>query len=336
MNRTAGIRPLWLVIGASLWMATVGNVALWGEMRALEALQGPAGWAFGAGLALMVAACLAAIVSLLAWRWTLKPVLIVLLIASAAATHFMLAYHVVIDSSMIVNVLQTDAHEAAALFDWRLLATLGLVGLLPAIGVWRVQVRHGGWPAQALRNLAMVAASLALAVGLALLSFQPLSSTMRNHKQVRYLINPLNTLYALGYAASKPLQRPPGVAALGTDARVPDRRGRPPLLVLVLGETTRSGNFRPERLRRGPRHLNSSVTASPAPFTPPLAAPARRHRFRACSRTWVASGFDSRRPGLRNADGRASSMPAWPCCGSTTSPDARACAIAFPTSIPPP
>ena len=99
MNRTAGIRPLWLVIGASLWMATVGNAALWGEMRALEALQGPAGWAFGAGLGLMVAACLAAIVSLLAWRWTLKPALIVLLIASATATHFMLASHVFIDSS---------------------------------------------------------------------------------------------------------------------------------------------------------------------------------------------------------------------------------------------
>src|SRR6188472_1608048 len=98
MKGTAGIRPLWLVIGASLWMATVGNVALWGEMRALEALQGPAGWAFGSGLALMVAACLAAIMSLLAWRWTLKPVLILLLITSAAATHFMLAYHVVIDS----------------------------------------------------------------------------------------------------------------------------------------------------------------------------------------------------------------------------------------------
>jgi lipid A ethanolaminephosphotransferase len=243
MNGTAGIRPLWLVIGASLWMATVGNAALWGEMRALEALRGPAGWAFGAGLALMVAACLAAIMSLLAWRWTLKPVLILLLITSAAATHFMLAYHVVIDSSMVVNVLQTDAHEAAALFDWRLLATLALVGLLPAIGVWRIRVRQGVWTEQALRNLAMLAASLGVAAGLALLSFQPLSSTMRNHKQVRYLINPMNTLYALGHAASKPLRRPPGVAVLGADARVPDRRGHPPLLVLVLGETGRSGNF---------------------------------------------------------------------------------------------
>ena len=165
MNRTAGIRPLWLVIGACLWMATVGNVALWGEMRAVDALQGPAGWAFGAGLALMVAALLAAIVSLLAWRWTLKPVLILLLMVCAAATHFMLAYHVVIDSSMIVNVLQTDVREAAALFDWRLLAALVLLGLLPAIVVWRIRVRYAAWPAQALRNLAMVAASLAVAVG---------------------------------------------------------------------------------------------------------------------------------------------------------------------------
>src|SRR5204862_495407 len=81
-----------------------------------------------------------------------------------------------------------------------LLATLVIAGLLLAIGVWRIRVRHVPWKAQALRNLVMLAASLALAVGLILLCFQPLSSTMRNHKQLRYLINPLNTLYSLGYA----------------------------------------------------------------------------------------------------------------------------------------
>ena len=83
-----------------------------------------------------------------------------------------------------------------------------------------------------------------LAAGLVLLSFQPLASTMRNHKQLRYLINPLNTLYALGHAAGKPLRRPRRRCGAGhRRSRVPDRRGRPPLLVLVLGETARSGNF---------------------------------------------------------------------------------------------
>jgi lipid A ethanolaminephosphotransferase len=66
---------------------------------------------------------------------------------------------------------------------------------------------------------------------------------MRNHKELRYLINPLNALYALGHAAARPLRRPAGVAVLGADARAPDSSDHPPLVVLVLGETGRSGNF---------------------------------------------------------------------------------------------
>ena len=41
-------------------------------------------------------------------------------------------------------------------------------------------------------------AGLLLAVAAILLAFQDFSSTMRNHTQLRYLINPLNSVYALG------------------------------------------------------------------------------------------------------------------------------------------
>lgn len=70
---------------------------------------------------------------------------------------------------------------------------------------------------------------------------------MRNHTQVRYLINPLNSFYSLGVIATKPLRRDSSVRLpIGQDARLGDPRGnasRPPLLVLVLGETARSANF---------------------------------------------------------------------------------------------
>ena len=244
MNRRQPMRPLWPVLGASLWMATVSNAALWSQLSERQVLQGAAGWGLALALSLMIAASLTALVSLLAWRWTLKPVLILLLVASAVGTHFMLAYRIVIDSGMIVNVLQTDTREASALLNWRMLATVTLLGLLPAAVVWRASIHHRAWPGQAVRNLGVAAAALALIVALGLLSFQPLSSTMRNHKPLRYLINPLNTLYALGNAASKPLRRQSGPAAvLGADAQAPAPGTRPPLLVLVLGETGRSGNF---------------------------------------------------------------------------------------------
>lgn len=128
------------------------------------------------------------------------------MLASALGAYFMQSYHVVIDASMMVNVLQSDPREASALLTPRLLM--------------------------------VVLVTLAV--------FQPLSSTLRNHKQLRYLINPLNSVYALSHLMLQTLpQRDAVLQPIGLDAQspVPSVGQRPPLLVLVLGETARSVNF---------------------------------------------------------------------------------------------
>jgi glucan phosphoethanolaminetransferase (alkaline phosphatase superfamily) len=51
--------------------------------------------------------------------------------------------HGAIDPSMLVNVLQTDRHEAADLFSWRMLLTWALGGLPALAVVWRQPVRRG-------------------------------------------------------------------------------------------------------------------------------------------------------------------------------------------------
>ena len=98
-RRSFAHSPLGLVVATSAWMATVGNLALWREFARLQL-----GWGFALGLALLIGALLTALLMPFAWRATLKPALIVLLLASAAGLHFMLAYHVLIDSTMLVNV----------------------------------------------------------------------------------------------------------------------------------------------------------------------------------------------------------------------------------------
>lgn len=245
MMRHSG-HPAWLIAATSLWIATLGNLVLWSGLWQLSALKGAGGLAFGAALALMIAAVLTLLASLLSWRWTLKPVLIALLLASAAGAHFMAAYGVVIDPTMMTNVLQTDLREVGDLLSVRLVVTLLGLGVLPALAVWRVPVRFAPWPRQLARNAGLFAATVVVLVAAALASFQPLASTFRNHHGVRYLINPLNSLYALGHAAAGPLRRGKlPLRPLGDDASLASLAGpeRPPLLVLVLGETGRSGNF---------------------------------------------------------------------------------------------
>lgn len=237
--------PGWLILAVSAWLATAANLPLWLAMRDLGLFRQVGGWLFALAFALMISACLAGIVSLLAWRWTLKPVLAVLLVVSAVGAHFMLAYHVVIDTSMITNALQTDAHEVRDLLGLKLATSLFLLGVLPCTALWYWPVDHGRWPRRSLHNLLQAATALLVVVLLVLTSFSALASTMRNHKELRYLVNPLNAVYALGYLASQPLRRSnTALQAIGLDARVaPAPAGRPPLLVLVLGETGRSGNF---------------------------------------------------------------------------------------------
>ncbi len=233
-----------VVVAASAWMASVCNLALWRELGALGLLQGFAGWGMAVAMGIMMAAVLTAMMSLLAWGRSVKPVIIVMLVMSALASYFMLAYGVVIDPGMITNTLQTDVHEATALFSPWLIVSLVLLALLPGAVVWRVRLTAVPWPRQALRNLGTAAAALALAVLVALAAFQPLSSSMRNHRHLRYLMNPLNSVWALGRVASEPFRRDnKDLEAIGLDAQAPPASKRPPLLVLVLGETARSANF---------------------------------------------------------------------------------------------
>jgi lipid A ethanolaminephosphotransferase len=240
-----GASPAVIVAAASLWISLAGNVALWRELQALGLLQARGGWLLAGTLAGMLAAGVFALLSLLAWRPSLKPAVILLLLVTALGAHFMWTYHIVIDGGMATNTLQTDWREARALLSPRLLLVVLVAAVLPSWLVWRLPLNYRPWAPQALRNAATALAALACLTGLLFLSFQPLASTMRNHKELRYLMNPFNTLYAVGQTAFAGSRTKGEIAPLGRDARVaaPAAGAKPKLLLLVLGETGRSGNF---------------------------------------------------------------------------------------------
>jgi lipid A ethanolaminephosphotransferase len=243
-----GRNPVALLAAVSLWLATVGNWALWRELGRLGQLQSVGGYAFALAFACIIFGALCTLGAILAWRLSIKPALVFVCLAAAFGMHFMLSYGVVIDTTMIVNVLQTDPRETRDLLNWKMLFTVLAVAGLPSLWLWRQKVQRVPWPRQALRNLVFgIAAFIVMVVALGL-SFQTFSSNMRNHTQLRYLINPLNSLYALGNLATKPLRKGPmPMTKLGEDAKLGASyalpANKPPLMVLVLGETARVGNF---------------------------------------------------------------------------------------------
>lgn len=239
-----GLPPVVLVAAATLWMALAGNAPLWRELGALGLLQAHGGWLLAATLAGLLASVLVALLSLASWRGVLKPAIVVLLFASALGAHFMWTYHVVIDSTMVANAVQTDWPEVNALLTPRLALVLLLGAVLPSWLVWRAPIVPRPWKRQALRNTASAVLALLAFALLLVASFQPLASTMRNHKELRYLLNPLNSLYAAGTLAFGRRGADGVLTPVGRDAQVLTGPGeKPRLLVLVLGETARSDHF---------------------------------------------------------------------------------------------
>ncbi|AVO34713.1 phosphoethanolamine transferase [Ottowia oryzae] len=238
--------PWVCVLLAALWMAVVGNLPLWRALAALPELGNARGLAFGLAFGVGVMAMLVMVLALFTWRWTLKPAVAICVLTAAGGAYFMRTYGIVIDPTMMVNVLLTDGREARELLSWGMVGSLLLTGVLPAVLLWRLPLRWPGAARQALWNAIAFIAAAAVLAGAGGLFFQDLSATMRNHKQVRYLINPVNTFYALAMVGRKPVQRNgAAVLPIAEDARLPALApgAKPPLVVMVVGETARADHF---------------------------------------------------------------------------------------------
>lgn len=236
-----------LVIFAGLWLAGIGNVALWKKLWSYPELHGTTGALFFLGFFVFVAALHIAFLSLLAWRVTIKPVIAFCLVAAALGANFMLTYGVVIDRTMMINVLQTDVRESAELLSLQLIIMLFVIALIPIGWLWRLELKPAKVGRQVKQNLAMLVMAIAIGFLAVMLTFQSMASVMRNHKQVRFMVNPLNSIYALGEVALEPFAKPgKPFVEIGLDAKAGEawaRSQRPPLMVIVVGETARAANF---------------------------------------------------------------------------------------------
>ena len=237
--------PLGLLLLASAWLASVCNYALWRELHRIGHLASAGDYAFAGALMLIIFSATVLVFSPLAWCQTIKPLLTVLLLIAATGAYFMTAYSVVIDTTMLVNVLQTDMRESRDLLHWKMLLTLGLLGIAPTIWLLRQRVQATPVLRHSVKIAIVFIAACALLTLTLAIFYQNFASTMRTHTHLRFLINPLNSVFAvadMGLGLGKASRRP--LLALGTDARMGPRLDKAaPVLVLVLGETGRSGNL---------------------------------------------------------------------------------------------
>jgi lipid A ethanolaminephosphotransferase len=191
-----GHNPTKLLVVVSLWIATVGNAALWLELYKNGRLHTGADFLIAIGLAVLAATGLVAGTALLAWRRSIKPLLVLLLIIAALSTYFMLSTGAVIDQETLRQLSQADLSKISTHLNGPLIAALLIIAGLPILWLRRQQVQHWGWRKQLLRNLAVSILASIIAVG-GLLALQPkITPTEGQARDLRYVITPLNWLFA--------------------------------------------------------------------------------------------------------------------------------------------
>ena len=236
-----------LLLAVSAFLLLSANSAFFRQALTGRSLGDPSSWGFGLALALALLALNFLVLGLFCHGRLLKPVAALLILVAAGGSHFIGTFGVYLDPSMLRNALRTDPAEARELIGPALALRLGLQAALPiAVLAW-LPLRRRPFAKAALTRGLWLLGALVLLVAAVMIEFRPLSSLMRNQRELRYLITPANVLWSTGSVVAADLK---GAARprqpIGLDAAPGPRmsaRTRPMRVVLVVGETARAANW---------------------------------------------------------------------------------------------
>ena len=249
-----------LTASVALWCLLLLNVSLWTELLEIRPPHTIRDALFLASFLLLAGLVINIFLTPLTLiRPIAKPLLASTLVLAAAASYFVDAYGVLIDKVMIRNVLETSMTETGELLSVRMLLQVGLLGVLPALLLLRLPVKTKSWRGE-LRDRGFALAITIAGVGLVAAAFyQDHASLLRNHRELRHLLVPVNVLAGLGSHVGDKLKPAIPYTRVAEDARRIDRQaGQKPLLVVfVVGETARAANF---SLGGYPRPTNPALT----------------------------------------------------------------------------
>jgi lipid A ethanolaminephosphotransferase len=232
-----------LTLVVALWMLVTMNSSFWSTVW-----QGVGGWSnenkwFLVSLPLFVLCWLFGLLSLLSWGRATKAILALLLLVSASASYFMYSYGIVIDSSMLANIVQTDPAEAGELLSWRMVGWMLLLGVLPVLVLSRARLLQRGWKRELGAKFGGIAVALLCIGAIAATSYQSYASLVRNHREIRLMLVPSNVVAAAHSYLKHKFATPLKLEVVGADAYRLLPGGKPKVTVIMVGETARAANF---------------------------------------------------------------------------------------------
>lgn len=126
-----------------------------------------------------------------------KILLTLLILPTAFCVYFIHNFGVIIDTSMLENVLQTDTKEIQELLSFKFLLFVFIVIVLPLSCIYKIQIEFKNPKKQLMLQLTTFLTSLTIAAIIFSLSNAWLIPFLHTHQQIRFFNTPFYQSYSL-------------------------------------------------------------------------------------------------------------------------------------------
>ena len=228
-----------VILVTSIFLVVFNNITFYKNVLEVYPLNSQNG-IFLFSLGVVLASVITLLLSLVNSKYTLKPVIITVLLTSAFLNYFMITYNLVIDDDMIRNSIQTDTAEAFDLITTNMFLYLFFLGLIPSFIVYKLNIEHKSFKREMLSKVKFFIAILAIIVVVIFSLSKFYTSFFREHKPLRYYTNPTYFIYSIGNYISKTFDTQMVFKTIGDDAKQVSSGEKRKLVIMVVGEAVRS------------------------------------------------------------------------------------------------
>ncbi|RDL29544.1 phosphoethanolamine transferase EptA [Photobacterium damselae] len=228
----------------ALFFTLIQNIGLWHHLSDLFSKEPPHSWIFVATIPLFIFFALNIIFTLLIWPVAHRIFIPIIIILSSLATYGMYTYGTFFDYGMIVNIFETNTGEATSYLSWGLVPWFLIICVLPIVVLSLTKVMFKPFWKELLSKLISIVVSVVVIAVIAGFYYKDYASLVRNHSEIKALLNPTNYITATyRYGRYQLVEAHMPFKHLGEDAVDTNKSGRPNVVVMVLGEASRSMNY---------------------------------------------------------------------------------------------
>ena len=239
--------PTILNLSVIVYLVVAFNHSLFEKIDDLHTSPGWDHALFMVSVVVLLSIIISFFLSFFTYKYIHKITLIVIIISSSITSFYMDTFGILIDKSMLQNVLETDVAEAHEILSFSLFSSVLIFGLIPALAIIFVSVSYPSFLKGSLINLRDILAALLLLGVIASIYYQDYASLFRNNAFIRDMAVPVNFVNATkGIVKDTLFESNQELVTIGKDAKlgsILSNNKKRVISVLVMGETARAENF---------------------------------------------------------------------------------------------